>query len=195
MSSRLGRPKQLLDLHGKPLIVHVVERCLASRLDGVLVILGHEAGAIRQALSGLDVNIVMNPEYEAGQSTSLVAGLSAAGTRADAVVIVLGDQPGIEPSTIDQLIDARRTLGAPLAMAAYGGERGHPVLFGHELFDELREVTGDMGGREVVRRHLGDLVLVPAGADTVPIDVDTEEAYDRLLNVYRSGGEENQAGS
>ncbi len=181
MSTRMGRPKQLLEVAGKPLIVHVVERCLASRLDDVLVVVGHETAAVRHALTGLDVFFVINPDYADGQSTSLIAGLEAAAHGTDAIVVVLADQPGIDPGTIDRLIAVRRDHGATIAMAEYGTERSHPILFGNELFEELRGISGDKGARELIRHHHDDIVVVPGGSSVVPLDVDTEEAYARLL--------------
>jgi molybdenum cofactor cytidylyltransferase len=178
-SRRLGQPKQLLVLDGKSLISHVVECCLGSRLDDVLVVVGHEAAAVRHALTGLDVFFVVNDRHEEGQSTSLIAGIAAAG-RAGAVVVVLADQPGIDGAAINRLIEARQA-GATLGMARYGERRGHPVLFGHEVFDELRYITGDQGGRDVLRRHGDDVVLVDGGSDQVPVDVDTAEDYAQLL--------------
>jgi molybdenum cofactor cytidylyltransferase len=178
-SRRLGQPKQLLVLDGRSLISHVVECCLASRLDDVLVVVGHEAAAVRHALTGLDVFFVVNDRHEEGQSTSLIAGIAAAGG-AGAVVVVLADQPGIDGAAIDRLIEARQG-GATLGMARYGERRGHPVLFGHEVFDELRCITGDQGGRDVLRRHGDDVVLVDGGSDQVPVDVDTAEDYAQLL--------------
>lgn len=184
MSQRLGRPKQLLDLGGKPLVRRLVERCLASQLDAVWVVVGHEADAVRGALAGLDVRIAFNPDYESGQASSLVAGLAAASPGADAVVVALGDQPFIETGDIDGLIDARLLQRATIGMAAYGDDRGHPVLFGRERFAELRVITGDQGGREVIRRHRDDVVLVPSAASEAPLDVDTEEAFRNLLERY-----------
>lgn len=184
MSRRLGRSKQLLEVGGKPLVRHVAERCLQSRLDGVWVVVGHEAEAVRNALAGLDVRIVVNLAYESGQAGSLVTGLDAAADGADAVVVALGDQPFIEPEVIDRVIDARRNRRARIAMASYGGDRSHPVLLGHELFSELREIRGDQGAREIIRRHRDEVVLVDGASDRIPLDVDTEEAYALLLERY-----------
>ena len=183
-SRRLGHPKQLLDLDGKLLIAHVVERCLASDLDDTIVVVGHEAGAVRHALTGMDVFFVFNSRYEEGQSTSLLAGLDAAGD-ADAIVVVLADQPGVEARAIDRLIETRNEQRAALAMTRYGERRGHPVLFGREYFGELRGVTGDQGGREVLRRHTGVVVLIDGGSPEPPLDVDTAEDYARLRERHQ----------
>jgi len=184
LSRRLGRPKQLLDIGGKPLVRHVVERCLASRLDAVWVVVGHQAGPVRDALDGLEVRIVFNPAFESGQASSLVAGLDDASDGADAVLIALGDQPFIEPVVIDSLIEARRAHRVLIAMATYGDDRGHPVLFGHETFADLLDLTGDQGGRSVIRKYHDRVAFVPSGASAVPLDVDTEEAYDLLLKQH-----------
>jgi molybdenum cofactor cytidylyltransferase len=177
-SSRLGRPKQLLELDGVPLVRIVAERCLASHLDRVNVVVGHRGDEVAAALHGLNIDIVENPRFADGQSTSLIAGLVAA-PDADAVVIALADQPTIRTGAINALIDAR-VAGARIGMAAYGTERGHPILFGRELFGELQEISGDRGGREVIRRHAGDVVVVPGESPAPLPDVDTEEAWDEL---------------
>jgi molybdenum cofactor cytidylyltransferase len=183
MSTRLGHPKQLLEIDGMPLVAHVAERCLRSRMDRTIVVIGHEAAAVEAALSGLDVEIVTNPDYASGQASSLLAGLDAVGDEADAVLFLLGDQPGIDPVAIGRLIDARRD-GAIVGMARYGDQRGHPVLFGRELFDELRTIRGDQGGRDVIRRHAESLAVVDGGSPRVPADVDTWTDYDRLLESW-----------
>jgi molybdenum cofactor cytidylyltransferase len=183
MSTRLGRPKQLLSIDGKALVAHVAERCLRSRLDRTMAVVGHEAGDVQAALSGLNVEIVTNPDYESGQASSLLAGLDAVGDEAEAVIFLLGDQPGIDPGAIDRLIDARRD-GAIVGMARYGDQRGHPVLFGRELFDELRTIRGDQGGRDVIRRHAESLAVVDGGSPRVPADVDTWTDYDRLRESW-----------
>jgi molybdenum cofactor cytidylyltransferase len=184
MSRRLGRPKQLLILDGRPLIAHVVDRALASTLDDVLVVTGADTDPVRAAVAGRDVRFVHNPRYEEGQGTSLAVGVAELGEDVDAAVILLGDQPGVSTATIDRVIDAYRGTRAPVVMARYGKARGHPVLFGRAMFPELRQLTGDMGGREVVRAHQDELVFVDGGAVAPPSDVDTEEAWEDLQRSW-----------
>lgn len=181
MSRRLGRPKQLLPIEGKPLIAHVVERALASRLDAVTVIVGHQAEAVRTAISSCDVTIMFNPDYAEGQSTSVIAGVNGVRTGTDAIVVLLADQPGICVATIDALIVARREQRAPIVMTSYGDVRSHPVLFGVETFDDLRAITGDKGAREVIRAYGNRIVTVADGRATPPADIDTEDAYAEML--------------
>ncbi len=100
-SSRLGRPKQLLELAGKLVLQHVVDAAAAAPLDEILVVLGHSAGEVADRLAlPAHGRVVLNPDHALGQSTSLQAGLRAAAPGADAAVVLLGDQPGIRPEAI-----------------------------------------------------------------------------------------------
>lgn len=186
-SSRLGRPKQLEPIRGRPLIAHTVEQAQQGALDAVLVVVGNQAEEVTEAMVGFDVDTVFNQDFATGQASSLVVGVREAELRgADAVVVMLADQPGVEPGAIQRLVTARRVHRAKLAMARYGTDRGHPVLFGRELFAELLELTGDTGGRDIIRRHQADLVLVDGGRDTIPVDLDEESDLVRLHDDFSS---------
>ena len=184
-SSRLGRPKQLLPLGGLPLLAHVLRSAAASRLDEVVLVLGHEAAAIASAVGEWGQRIVVNPDYAAGQSTSLRIGLSAIDPRAEAVLFLLGDQPEVGPEVIDTLLAAYRETGGPIVQAEYSGQPGNPVLFARILFPELARVTGDEGARAVVQARPGEVVPVPAGAQP-PRDVDTEADYAALRAIWEA---------
>lgn len=181
MSKRLGRPKQLLEVGGKALVVHVADAALESTLDEVIVVTGHESDAIEAALGTRNVRFCRNARFADGQSTSLVAALEALTVDADAIVVLLSDQPTVASLVIDRLLAKRRGTRASIVMASYGGTLGHPVLFGRELFGELRAIQGDQGARDVIRRHRLAVEMVDGGAVMPPPDVDTEEAYAALL--------------
>jgi molybdenum cofactor cytidylyltransferase len=184
LSRRLGRPKQLLELDGTPLVRHVVQRAFASRLDEVIVVTGAHADAIEGALAGLPVRIVHNDRYEQGMGTSLAAAVDVLDEDVDAIIVLLADQPAILPGAIDRAMAARRESGAPVVMARYGEERGHPVLFGRECFPALAALEGDAGGRDVVRSHRDRMVLIDGGLPAPPADVDTEAAWDALRSDW-----------
>ena len=185
MSRRLGRPKQLLVVGGKPLIRHVAERALASGCDGVVVVVGHQAATIRAALAGLSVTFVHNADYAEGMSTSLREGVGAMPADADGFVVLLSDQPEIDVEAIRGVIVARRATRAPVVVTAYGEQQSPPVLFGRETFTDLLVIRGDEGGRSVVRAYRDRVVSVPGTTQTPPEDVDTEEAYQALLRRWR----------
>ena len=187
-SSRLGRPKQLLPLAGRPLLAHALANALASRLDEVVLVLGHQAPTIERALvkalGPTRTSIVVNPRYAEGQSTSVVAGLDATPSGAEAVLFLLGDQPGVAPAIIDAVLATYRSSPAPIVAPTYGGTIGNPILFARHLFPVLKCLSGDEGARGVVRRHLGEVRRVEIGLAAPPPDVDTEADYQSLLAAW-----------
>jgi molybdenum cofactor cytidylyltransferase len=181
-STRMGRPKQILPLPGGTVLSIVVSRLLESPVDRVILVLGCEAGAIRQGAGLPDdprVEVVLNPEWEEGMASSLRRGLLAV-PDADAVVVALGDQPGVDPDVVRRLVEERRS-GASLVVAVADGRRSHPVLFSHELFSEILALTGDVGAREVVERHWSHAARVPASSLA---DLDTVQEYE----AFRDSG-------
>jgi molybdenum cofactor cytidylyltransferase len=181
-STRLGRPKQLLLVHGEPLIRHTLRRVLVSSLDQVILVVGHEADDVRDTVADLEVKCIFNPDAAAGQSTSVRAGLAALSSDVEAAVFILGDQPGIDPGVIDALVAAWRTSGAPVAAPRYEDRMGNPVLFDRRVFPELAALEGDTGARPVVRAYhdSSGLHVVPV-AGHAPPDVDTEADYAALI--------------
>lgn len=177
-STRMGRQKLTLPLaDGRPLVRAAVEQVLAADLDDVVVVLGREAEAVASALRGLPIRTVVNPRYAEGQSTSLRAGLDALAQDTEAAVVALGDQPLPDPRLLRQLVEAFRASGRPIVAPLYRDGRGNPVLFAASLFDELRGVQGDRGGRPVIARDPQRVAEVPVDA-RMPADIDTPEDYE-----------------
>ena len=172
-SRRFGSQKLLAPLHGKPIVRWAVENVLAARPDEVIVVLGREGDAVREALSGLAVRFVVNDRWAEGMSASLSAGISALPVGTDAALIALGDQPGVDASVMAGLINAQTEGGRPIVAPSYRGERGNPVIFGMEIFPELLEVQGDRGARDVIARDPSRVMLVDYDRQS-PVDVDTE---------------------
>ena len=186
-SSRMGRQKLLLPVgEGQSLVRRSVEQVLAVGLDAVVVVLGRDAEAVAAALAGLPVRTVVNPRYADGQSTSLRAGLEALPAGTEAVVIALGDQPLPDPRLVGRLVDVFRGSGQPIVLARYRDGRGHPVLFAATVFDELRALTGDQGGRPVITRDPSRVADVPVDAP-MPPDVDTWADYEALTRGRTPG--------
>jgi CTP:molybdopterin cytidylyltransferase MocA len=178
-STRMGRPKMLLPAGGRTLLAAAAAPLLEAGVDRLVVVLGCGADEVRAGAGLPDdprVAFVVNDAWREGMASSLRRGLEAASS-ADAVLVALGDQVGVAADAVRRLVEAWRG-GARLALPARRGRAGHPVLFDRSLFDELRSLSGDVGGREVVRRHLGEAALVPAAPAR---DVDTEADYRALL--------------
>jgi len=183
-STRLGRPKQLLDLAGKPVLQHVIDVLQSTPVDEIVVVLGHRADEIAAAVTATGhVRFAVNADYSAGQSTSFRTGLRAASDRSRAAVILLGDQPGIRPGAVTEVIDAWRRGGPIAVQAAYGGVLGHPVLFDRSLWPELERAEGDEGARGILAAHPQWRTLVDVGGEP-PRDIDTEEDYERARTEF-----------
>jgi molybdenum cofactor cytidylyltransferase len=179
-SSRLGRPKQLLDLEGRPVLQHVVDAAAAAGLDEVIVVLGHRAEEVGAAIHlPPGARTCVNPEYARGQSTSLSAGLEAASPQSEAAVILLGDQPRMGADVVRAVVDAYRRTGGAVVRAWWGGRPGHPVLFDRGVWPHLQAVDGDRGARDLLKAHPEWEVRVDAG-DVAPSDLDTWDDYERL---------------
>jgi molybdenum cofactor cytidylyltransferase len=167
---RFGSAKQLVTLDGLPLVAHAVRAARAAGVGDVLVVVGHEAEAVADAARrGGPIDEVHNPAYAGGQSTSLRAGLEAAtGSGADVAVVLLADQPALEPAAIRAVVDAV-TGRAEGARARYDDGPGHPIAFARRVWPRVSSVTGDRGARDL----LADLAIVEvAVAGPVPPDID-----------------------
>jgi CTP:molybdopterin cytidylyltransferase MocA/xanthine/CO dehydrogenase XdhC/CoxF family maturation factor len=176
-SSRMGRNKLVESLDGVAMVRRAVDAALASRLDPILVVTGHEADKIGAALGGADVTFAHNADYREGLSSSLRAGIAAVPSDCDGAMILLGDMPGISPTLIDRLVTAfDPDQGRAICIACAGGQRGHPVLWSRGYFGEINALDGDKGARELLDRHTAALHEIQADDDAPLTDIDTQEA-------------------
>jgi molybdenum cofactor cytidylyltransferase len=180
-SSRMGEPKQLLQVGDQPMVRHAAEAACAAGLAQVVVVVGAHAGPVAAALADLPAEIVVNDDWARGMSTSLRAGLAALVPRVGAVLVVLADQPSLTGGLLRSLVARYRATGAPIVVPVYGGKRGNPVLFDRRLFPELLAVEGDRGGRDLLERHHDEVEWFEAGDPAVLRDVDTPEDYREVI--------------
>ncbi|MFF0077172.1 NTP transferase domain-containing protein [Streptomyces sp. NPDC005494] len=171
-----GRPKALLEHRGRPLVEHAVRTLRDGGCDPVHVVLGASAGEVRVRADLAGCLVTVNPLWEEGMGSSLRAGLRAlAGTDADAALVLLVDQPGIGPEAVARVASAYRSRTA-LAAASYGGERGHPVLFGADRWEDIAAgAVGDQGARAYLRTHREAISLVECSDVAQAYDIDTTE--------------------
>jgi molybdenum cofactor cytidylyltransferase len=146
-ATRFGAPKQLAHLEGRPLLEHAIEAMLSAGIGRVVVVLGANAELIRKEIDFHEAEPVVCERWREGQAQSLAYGLGMVGDE-DAVVISLGDQPGVSAEAIHRVVEHR---GESLAVrASYRGRPGHPVLIEPELFPRIRALSGDRGARDVL---------------------------------------------
>ncbi len=177
-SKRLGAPKQLLRYDGRTLLDHVLDTARACDFDQLLCVIGGSAEEIRGRVDLTSVDVVKNQHFGEGCSSSIAAALSNVDPRADVLVLMLGDQPGVSKETVQTLLAGRGD--APLAACAYEDGRGHPLAFARSTFAELKELHGDKGVWKLLDRH-GDEVLDVSVPGPIPRDVDTDEDYRAVL--------------
>jgi molybdenum cofactor cytidylyltransferase len=171
-SRRLGRPKQLLPFGDATLLDHTVATARACDFDQLLVAVGGEADEVRARVDLSGADVVVNRGYGAGCSSSVAVAMDALDPRATVLVLLLGDQPGVVPATVRDLLEQRDD--APIAVCRYDDGRGHPFAFSHAVFDDLRGLHGDKAVWRMLEQ--GEVREVPV-AGPVPLDVDTWEDY------------------
>jgi molybdenum cofactor cytidylyltransferase len=181
--SRMGRTKQLLPFRGKSILECVIDSALASALHRVVVVLGHRADLLIPLLEGKGVEVVVNPDYRQGQSSSLKSGLHALTEETEAALFLLGDQPLITPTLIDSILVAYQASGNPIVMPVFQGRRGNPVLFSRETFSRIEALGADCGARPLFQEYAARLLTVPVDDPAIHFDIDTEEDYQRLLQL------------
>jgi molybdenum cofactor cytidylyltransferase len=179
-STRMGGPNKLLaELSGKKLVRIAAEQALASKATDVVVVTGHQADLVAQALSGLNVKLVFNPEFAGGLASSVKAGIAAVPETADGALICLGDMPLIDAGLIDHLIDAfAPDRGNLIVLPVAEGRRGNPVLWSRRFFDELMTLEGDVGARHLIAKHGEAVAEVPVEGNSAFLDIDTPQALD-----------------
>ena len=192
-SSRLAGdlPKQLLSWQpGNTLAGHAADIALhAATIDEVVVVLGHRADEVQAALGDRPVRCVFNPNWQAGQSSSVAAGLRALPPDVCAALFILADQPTVQPATIDRLVQRHRQALAPIVAPIYqGGQRGNPVLFDRCTFAELLALQGDSGGRPLIQRYGAQVELVAIDAP-LPLGIETVADYRRESGEGKAGEE------
>ena len=176
---RFGAPKQLADLDGVPLLEHALRTMTSAPVGRVVVVLGAGADEVAAGVDLHGADPVVCGRWEEGQSASLACGLAEL-TGCEAVVVTLGDQPRVSPEAIRRVISARN--GAAAVRATYNGNPGHPVLLERRLFEQLRNVSGDKGARNLLLSvNVLDLPCDDLGGGE---DVDTPAELDAL----RAGG-------
>ncbi|HUZ27153.1 MAG TPA: nucleotidyltransferase family protein [Streptosporangiaceae bacterium] len=180
--SRLGRPKALIDVGGRPLADRGVELLRAGGAAPVIVVIGATAVDLPGVLT------VHNPRWFTGMGSSLAVGLETVPDECSAAVVALVDQPLVGAQSVRRLI-AAHAAGASVAVAAYAGQPRNPVLLGREYWAEVVALAaGDAGARQFLRAHPDLITLVECGDTGRPDDIDTRADLDRIAGLLAAEG-------
>ncbi|TNH30925.1 nucleotidyltransferase family protein [Micromonospora orduensis] len=175
-SVRLGEAKQLLPYRGRTLLDATLELARSCAFDQLLVTLGGGADLVRDRVDLTGVQVVENAELSTGCGSSISAAVQVVDPRADGLVLLLGDQPGVRAADVRRVV----AVSTPLAVCRYADGLGHPFWFAREVLPELRSLHGDKAVWKLLHSGRHPVTEVPA-AGPVPIDVDTRADYERLL--------------
>ncbi len=176
-----GKNKLLTKIEGIPMIRRVVQTTLESKVDEVIVVLGWQAEKVRALLTDLPCRLVVNKNYEKGQSSSVKAGLAEISPMTRAVLVLPGDVAMIDFLSINKVIEKYERGKHPMVIAAHKRGTGHPILFDRQLFPEIERIDEQTFGlKAVVQRHEDEVKLVETGSTNVLKDVDTPEDMKEL---------------
>lgn len=177
-SSRLGRPKQLLELNGSTFIAHIVQQALDVAESTTVVVSGAADSGIRKALSGFDVPVNFNPDWEHGMSTSIRSGVRAllfAQPTLEACILLVCDQPYVTTGLFREMIRQYESAAAGILACSYGDTLGSPAIFGRAFFDELLKLEGQEGAKKILKKYQTNVLSFPFPKGSV--DIDTAEDY------------------
>ncbi len=178
-SVRMGRPKLILPFGGRAMLERALDAYRGARVDEIIVVLGADADLVRKKVRFRGEKVVVNRDFRTGMSSSLRMGIKATGSRAEAAIVGLGDQPFLTSETVDKMVDAYRTAKSAVVIPVYRGRRGNPVLFDRSLFPRIMGIQGDVGAKSVVRDNESSLTEVEVEDRGVVVDVDTPSDYGR----------------
>jgi molybdenum cofactor cytidylyltransferase len=177
-SRRMGAENKLLEVvNGKAMVVHAVETALAADTTSVTVVVGHQAEQVKKALANFNVSFVLNPNYDAGLSTSLKAAADVMPEEADALIVLLGDMPQVTARHVDRLIAAFNPLeGRAICVPTHEGKRGNPVLWARHFVKEMSDLRGDVGAKHLIGMNEDSVAEVEMSDPAILRDIDTPEA-------------------
>ena len=180
-SRRMARDKALLTYRGQTFLETIVQTLRAGGIEKIAVVLGHHADEIQRAVNLSGVQVVVNPAYQRGQTSSLQAGLGALQALSpEGVMLCLVDHPAVPAEVLRNLLAQFEQSRSAVIIPTFQGQRGHPILIGRALFPELLALNPDEGANAVIRKYLHATQLVEVENQGILLDVDDPETYHRL---------------
>jgi xanthine dehydrogenase accessory factor len=186
-STRMGRPKALVEVGGRPMLERTLQNLRAAHLASIVVVLGSDAPEVRRRVDLQGVTVVENPGFAEGLGSSLRVGVHAVPRGTRFVMVVLGDQPFIDPATLAALARRAEAGDGRILIPTYKGVRGNPVTFDATLAPEVERIHGDVGCRAMFPDHPHELREVPVDDPGVLVDIDTEAELTAAESALASG--------
>jgi molybdenum cofactor cytidylyltransferase len=178
-STRMGAPKALLPYQGRPFLDHLLEATRDPKISARRVVLGPHAEPIARAIH-LDADeIVINPDWEKGQITSIQAALKSLPPGLDGMLLCLVDHPLISSVLVHDLITVFYASRPAVVLPTFLGRRGHPVIFSEKLFAELLVAPLEVGARAVVWAHRAEVHEFPTTEEGCILNLNDPETFAR----------------
>ncbi len=178
----MGRPKQLLDLNGRPVVAACLETIIGAGIKDVVVVVGPGGSEIGRVAGAFPVTVVENEDPETDMAQSVRVGLGKVSREASGVLVCLCDHPLIMPETMAMLCAVHAGGGGGIIIPCYRGRKGHPTLFARALLEEMGTL---LTLRDIIERH-GDAVrLVDVEDEGTVLDMDTWEEYREMVKRSR----------
>lgn len=180
-SNRMGKNKLLLNINGKPIIKWVIEAIEKSNIDNIILVYNNEK--VKDLCSEKNIKFVYNSKPHFGQSQSLKLGVINSPKESQAFMFFVADQPFINPSTINRIIDTYTKTKSEIVVPLYNNKKGNPVIFSSEFRNTLMKIEGDKGGREIIKKNKGKVCFVSIDNHIIGKDIDTWDEY----QCYKEG--------
>ena len=181
-STRLGKPKQLLQYNGKTLLQQSIDIAVGANINPLIVVVGANFDKISTEINIDKAAIVFNKNWQTGMASSIITGLNFLVEKyplADAVIFMMCDQPFVSINLLNNLIAVQKKTAKPIVCSSYQNILGVPALFHKNIFPALLQLAGDTGARKIIQQYPGDVVTVQF--EKGDIDIDTAEDYENLV--------------
>jgi molybdenum cofactor cytidylyltransferase len=188
MAQRMGSLKQLLPLGTSTVMGVTLANISASDAGSVIVVVGAMKEETSEIARQAGATVVNNPDYQLGMSTSLRKGLEKLEADCELFMVALADQPLTKTETYNLLLEQAGESDKGIAIPVYEGQKGNPIIFKRRYLPELLTLKGDVGGRELLKRHPEDIFYIEVRDPGVVTNVNTPDDYEKLKNKFARGG-------
>lgn len=181
LSRRMGAYKPLLPFKNKSIISHLIEQVLQSDVDETIVITGHNSDLIAKELEKFDVKLVFNKDYKEGMHSSVMCAAQNMPDDVDAFMILLGDQPQIDSSVINNVIECWKESNKGIVIPSYLNKRGHPIILDKKYIDQAANLDPKKGLKALIENNSEDIDYLNVETNDILLDIDTPYDYSKVL--------------
>ena len=181
LSSRMGQFKLLLDYKGTKVLNYIIETLLDSVVSEIIVVTGHNSDIVSKELACYNIKNVFNSDYKKGMHTSVMCGVRNINNNADAFMIVLGDQPPINSTLINNIVEYWYNSAKGITIPSFNNKKGHPVIFDSKYISQAINLNPELGLRKLINDNKEDIDYLIVHSDNILFDIDTPEDYKALL--------------